>query len=198
MSTPTVTQIRQRIATALGTLDGWTESRHPPDRFGRDTQSQMHRGYAVALPETTTAEMWRRAEEDVKAIDKEIKGIVNEAAQFAQDAPEPDDSELWTDVLVPVEEKYKRKQFSFKKSYCSIPLNSSVIYWNGDLGLCCCDYDNSIMNINIKKNGYLNTLFSKEVIKTRRLGLNKKHTICKGCNLGDADDMGFQAFKTKQ
>ncbi len=43
-------------------------------------------------------------EEDVKAIDKEIKGIVNEAAQFAQDAPEPDDSELWTDVLVPVEE----------------------------------------------------------------------------------------------
>jgi pyruvate dehydrogenase E1 component alpha subunit len=39
-------------------------------------------------------------EADVKVIDKEIKDIVNEAAQFAQDSPEPDPSELWTDVLV--------------------------------------------------------------------------------------------------
>ena len=37
-------------------------------------------------------------EDDLKAIDKEIKAIVNEAAQFAQDSPEPDPSELWTDV----------------------------------------------------------------------------------------------------
>ncbi|MFO1067255.1 MAG: pyruvate dehydrogenase (acetyl-transferring) E1 component subunit alpha [Geminicoccaceae bacterium] len=35
-----------------------------------------------------------------KAIDKEIRDIVNEAARFAQDSPEPDPSELWTDVLV--------------------------------------------------------------------------------------------------
>ena len=97
--------------------------------------------------------------------------------------------------LVPEEDKYKRKKYTLKKSYCSIPVNSSVIYWNGDLGLCCCDYDNSIMNLNIKENGYINTLFSKEVIKTRRLGLNKKHHICKDCDLGNADDMGYQAFK---
>jgi pyruvate dehydrogenase E1 component alpha subunit len=43
-------------------------------------------------------------EDDIKAIDKDIKVIVNEAAQFAQDAPEPDASELWTDVLVSVED----------------------------------------------------------------------------------------------
>lgn len=35
---------------------------------------------------------------DLKAIDKEIKGIVNEAAKFAQDSPEPADAELWTDI----------------------------------------------------------------------------------------------------
>jgi pyruvate dehydrogenase E1 component alpha subunit len=35
-----------------------------------------------------------------KAIDKEIRDIVNEAARFAQDSPEPDPAELWTDVLV--------------------------------------------------------------------------------------------------
>jgi pyruvate dehydrogenase E1 component alpha subunit len=37
-------------------------------------------------------------EDDLKAIDKEIKAIINEAAQFAQDSPEPDEAELWTNV----------------------------------------------------------------------------------------------------
>jgi len=36
----------------------------------------------------------------LKAIDDEIKRIVQEAAEFAQSSPEPDPSELWTDVLV--------------------------------------------------------------------------------------------------
>ena len=39
-------------------------------------------------------------EEELKAIDKEIKDIVVEAAKFAEDAPEPDPKELYTDVLV--------------------------------------------------------------------------------------------------
>jgi pyruvate dehydrogenase E1 component alpha subunit len=43
------------------------------------------------------------SEDDLKKIDKEIKGIVNEAAEFAQSSPEPDPSELWTDVLADVE-----------------------------------------------------------------------------------------------
>lgn len=37
-------------------------------------------------------------EDDLKAIDKEIKDIVNEAAEFSKDSPEPDVSELWTDI----------------------------------------------------------------------------------------------------
>lgn len=43
------------------------------------------------------------AEEDIKAIEKEVKEIVNEAAQFSQNSPEPDPQELWTDILVEVE-----------------------------------------------------------------------------------------------
>ena len=39
-------------------------------------------------------------EEELKAIDKEIKEIVVGAAKFAEEAPEPDASELATDVLV--------------------------------------------------------------------------------------------------
>lgn len=39
-------------------------------------------------------------EDEIKSIDREIKDIVNEAASFAQESPEPDAAELWTDVLV--------------------------------------------------------------------------------------------------
>ena len=35
-----------------------------------------------------------------KAVDDEVKGIVQEAADFAQTSPEPDAAELWTDILV--------------------------------------------------------------------------------------------------
>jgi pyruvate dehydrogenase E1 component alpha subunit len=38
----------------------------------------------------------------LKAIDAEIRKIVGDAAEFAQHSPEPDPSELWTDVLVGV------------------------------------------------------------------------------------------------
>jgi len=37
-------------------------------------------------------------EDDLKAIDKEIKGIVNASAEFAKESPEPDEAELWTDI----------------------------------------------------------------------------------------------------
>jgi pyruvate dehydrogenase E1 component alpha subunit len=42
-------------------------------------------------------------DDDFKEIDKEIKRIVKESAQFAQESPEPDESELWTDILTPLE-----------------------------------------------------------------------------------------------
>jgi pyruvate dehydrogenase E1 component alpha subunit len=41
------------------------------------------------------------AEDDLKKIEKEIRDCVAAAAQFAQDNPEPDPAELWTDVLAP-------------------------------------------------------------------------------------------------
>ena len=37
-------------------------------------------------------------EDDLKAIDKEIKVIVNASAEFAKASPEPAESELWTDI----------------------------------------------------------------------------------------------------
>jgi pyruvate dehydrogenase E1 component alpha subunit len=45
------------------------------------------------------AKKWA-SEEDLKKIDAEVRQIVAEAAEFASQDPEPDPSELWTDVLV--------------------------------------------------------------------------------------------------
>jgi pyruvate dehydrogenase E1 component alpha subunit len=40
------------------------------------------------------------AEDDLKRIDAQVREIVTAAAEFAQSDPEPDPSELWTDVLL--------------------------------------------------------------------------------------------------
>jgi pyruvate dehydrogenase E1 component alpha subunit len=42
------------------------------------------------------------SEEDLKKIDKEIKDIVNEAAEFSKESPEPALDELWTDIYADV------------------------------------------------------------------------------------------------
>jgi pyruvate dehydrogenase E1 component alpha subunit len=39
-------------------------------------------------------------EDTLKEIDRNVKAVVSEAADFAQASPEPDPSELWTDVLI--------------------------------------------------------------------------------------------------
>jgi len=36
----------------------------------------------------------------LKAIDDEVKGIVQDAADFSQSSPEPGEAELWTDILI--------------------------------------------------------------------------------------------------
>ncbi len=40
------------------------------------------------------------SEAELKKIDDEVKARVQEAADFAQTSPEPDPSEIWTDILV--------------------------------------------------------------------------------------------------
>ncbi|SLN54556.1 pyruvate dehydrogenase (acetyl-transferring) E1 component subunit alpha [Oceanibacterium hippocampi] len=40
-------------------------------------------------------------EDELKEIDREVKRIITEAADFAQNSPEPDPEELYTDILAP-------------------------------------------------------------------------------------------------
>lgn len=48
----------------------------------------------MRLLETGTA-----SEDELKSIDKDIRAIVAEAAEFAQNNPEPNVSQLWTDII---------------------------------------------------------------------------------------------------
>ncbi len=45
-------------------------------------------------------ELGKYSDDDFKVIEKDVKAVVNESAEFAQQSPEPDPSELWTDVLI--------------------------------------------------------------------------------------------------
>ena len=66
-----------------GEVEEMRKSRDPIDQAGRHL---IQRGLAD--------------EARLKEIDKEIRAIVTEAAQFAQDDPEPDPAELYTDVYI--------------------------------------------------------------------------------------------------
>ncbi|WP_040508284.1 pyruvate dehydrogenase (acetyl-transferring) E1 component subunit alpha [Gluconobacter morbifer] len=52
--------------------------------------------------ETLKAELLRAgaSESELKEIETDVKAVVADAAEFAQSSPEPDASELWTDILV--------------------------------------------------------------------------------------------------
>jgi pyruvate dehydrogenase E1 component alpha subunit len=45
-------------------------------------------------------EEWKVSEDELKSIDGKIREIVNDAAEFATTDPEPDVSELYTDILI--------------------------------------------------------------------------------------------------
>src|SRR3954451_23706209 len=45
-------------------------------------------------------ESWKLSEDELKAMDSKVREIVNEAAEFATHDPEPDPSELYTDILL--------------------------------------------------------------------------------------------------
>ena len=42
---------------------------------------------------------WKVSEDELKKIDAGVRDIVAESAEFATNDPEPDPSELWTDIL---------------------------------------------------------------------------------------------------
>ena len=66
------------------------------------TKTRYERDPIHAVRATLLDKKWAD-EASLKAMDKEIKEIVKDAADFSLESPEPHPDELWTDVLLPVE-----------------------------------------------------------------------------------------------
>ncbi|MCY3879550.1 MAG: pyruvate dehydrogenase (acetyl-transferring) E1 component subunit alpha [Rhodobacteraceae bacterium] len=54
----------------------------------------------IDLVRTLLLEFKSVTEDDIKAIDLEVRAAINEVEEFARNSPEPDESELWTDIYV--------------------------------------------------------------------------------------------------
>jgi MoaA/NifB/PqqE/SkfB family radical SAM enzyme len=75
---------------------------------------------------------------------------------------------------------------------CHEPTHSTVVFWNGDLGLCCVDYDRRVRMPNIMVDGFIRAYQSQAATAARRAGFLKRHAICRGCAYNSAANMGFK------
>ena len=92
--------------------------------------------------------------------------------------------------LLPNKNEFRRKISTINKTLCAMPLRDAVVYWNGELGLCCVAFNKAAALPNIKEKGFIKTFLSEEVIGMRKLGFQKKFDLCRRCSIGNADFMG--------
>ena len=94
--------------------------------------------------------------------------------------------------LVPNNPELQRHQTETVSLTCDVPLYQTVVFWNGDLGLCCIDYDQVIKLPNVDKVGFVDAYRSDEAARARRNGYTKSFSICQNCSYSNADNMGFK------
>jgi pyruvate dehydrogenase E1 component alpha subunit len=69
-------------------------------RTREEVQDVREQRDPIELVRRRLLESGRATEDELKEIDREIRARVNAAAEFAQEDPEPDPSELYTDVTL--------------------------------------------------------------------------------------------------
>ena len=69
-------------------------------RTREEVQETREHHDPIEMLKKTLIDAGHATEDSLKKIEAEVRDIVNDSAQFAQDSPEPDPAELWTDVLV--------------------------------------------------------------------------------------------------
>lgn len=67
-------------------------------RTREEVQEMREKRDAIEHVRTMLVDGGHASDEELKAIDKDIKAIVNEAAEFSKESPEPALEELWTDI----------------------------------------------------------------------------------------------------
>lgn len=184
-------------------VDGFSNESHDTYRVGSnfniikknieiflETKNKLNKKNPNIVIQTLITSLSENEKEDMIKWAKEIGADSINFKSLSMGSYTTEDMKKKYNFLLPKNRNLRRKQTKNFKSACTIPYNQSVIYWNGNLGLCCIDFDNKVKLPNIKKNGFINTLLSDEVIKLRKKGFQKKYDICSNCSLGNADFMG--------
>jgi pyruvate dehydrogenase E1 component alpha subunit len=69
-------------------------------RTREEVQKMREQNDPIETARTLLLESYGVGEADLKVIDDEVKAIVQDSAEFAQTSPEPEESELYTDILI--------------------------------------------------------------------------------------------------
>ena len=69
-------------------------------RTREEVQKMREQSDCIDTARKLLLEGFGAAEAELKVIDEEVKAIVQDSADFAQTSPEPDESELYTDILI--------------------------------------------------------------------------------------------------
>jgi hypothetical protein len=83
--------------------------------------------------------------------------------------------------LVPLSPDLKRRPAG-TQAFCSQPTEQTIVYWNGDLGVCCVDFNNMAALPNIEPDGLCSTLVSAAVDEARQKGVRGEHALCRSCH----------------
>jgi len=94
--------------------------------------------------------------------------------------------------FLPTRDDLRRHTSGKIRALCNTPLYQTVVFWNGDLGLCCIDYDQMVQLPNIAETGFMNAYLSEEALKARKRGFLKSFEICQGCSYSNAENLGFK------
>jgi MoaA/NifB/PqqE/SkfB family radical SAM enzyme len=92
---------------------------------------------------------------------------------------------------LPTRGEWRRNRLGRERSFCNVPLRQAVVFWDGDLGLCCIDYDQMIKLPNAKERGFVAAFRSEPAARARRAGFLKQHAVCQSCSYSNAENMGF-------
>ena len=93
--------------------------------------------------------------------------------------------------LLPRRADLRRHTATRTRATCTAPLHQTVVFWTGELGLCCIDYDRMIRLPSIDRDGFVAAYRSDAAAQARRSGFAKRFAICRSCSYSDADNMGF-------
>jgi radical SAM protein with 4Fe4S-binding SPASM domain len=82
--------------------------------------------------------------------------------------------------LLPKNKKYRRTVIK-DNALCTRTDQQTIIYWNGDVGLCCIDFNNDFKLGNIDEENFKTIIESDYARLTRKKGKYKEHELCRRC-----------------